>query len=118
MNQTDLLLDILEDLNKRREEVDSIIGILSLEGKQNNFLFSAITKVEIALVQSLGGNKEHKAYLYTDRLYPFDNFEEGNIDREQLVKYIRLAIKYDLVGDQDINGKKSLEETIRDHEMK
>ena len=94
---TEKLLDILEGLNKKDEQIDEILSMLTHNNNNNNcgpgYFIDLEENVELALIMSLGGTKE-VASIFSNAHYddPFYNFRLGYTDREELIWQIKFTV--------------------------
>ena len=89
----DKLLDILEGMNKKHEQIDEIISMLTHNNGGPGYFFDLEENVELALIMSFGGTKEH-ASIFSNAHFddPFYNFRLGYTDREELIRQIKFTV--------------------------
>lgn len=99
----DHLFNILEDLHEKEEQINQVLEQLGASDPSTELLARVLEQTQIALVIALGGTKEHWEYIDSDFFGPFYAFQEGNIEREQLLEIVKEVIDEDLKGEVPIN---------------
>ncbi len=99
MELTDRLIDILEDLYSNEKQLEKIVAILTKNDYNDgpNFIDKPVTKLEKAIIQTMGGS-DHQWFYFLEtgtELDPFFDFRNGKIDKDEFRRQLKMGVDFD-----------------------